>query len=125
MRARAASGSGSEESQRVCVVLSTFDSEEDAVRVGRTLVERRLVACVNVTGGVRSIYWWEGKVDDAAEVLAVMKTRRDRLPELLPELAALHPYDVPEILVLPVVTGDAGYLEWVEREARTGGEAGG
>ena len=54
MQARAASDSGSEESRRVCVVLSTFDSEEDAVRVGRALVERRLVACVNVLGGVRS-----------------------------------------------------------------------
>jgi uncharacterized protein involved in tolerance to divalent cations len=71
------------EGEDVCVVLSTFANEEDAARAGRALVERRLVACVNLVPGVRSIYRWQGRVEDEPEILAVMKTRRDRLPELL------------------------------------------
>lgn len=105
------------EGEDVCVVLSTFANEEDAARAGRALVERRLVACVNLVPGVRSIYRWQGRVEDAPEILAVMKTRRDRLPELLAALPALHPYQVPEILALPVVAGGASYLAWVASEA--------
>ena len=101
----------------VCVVLSTFGNAEDAARTGRALVERRLVACVNLVPGVRSIYRWQGRIEDEPEILVVMKTRRDRLPELLAALPALHPYAVPEILALPVEAGGAAYLAWVASEA--------
>jgi periplasmic divalent cation tolerance protein len=102
-----------------CVVLSAFGREEDAVRVGRALLEARLVACVNLLPGTRSLYRWQGAIEDAAEVLAVMKTRRERLPELKAALAALHPYEVPEFLVLSVAAGAADYLAWLATE--TGG----
>ncbi len=99
-----------------CVVLSTFANEDDAARLGRTLVERRLVACVNLIRNVRSIYRWRSRIGDEAEVLAVMKTSRDRLPELIDALPALHPYEVPEILALDVAKGGASYLDWLARE---------
>ncbi len=102
-------------SNEVHVVLSTFASREDAVRVGRELVERRLAACMNVVPGVESIYRWEGKVEDAAEVLAIMKTRGERLQELMTVLAELHPYAVPEILSFPAAAA-AAYGAWVAAE---------
>jgi periplasmic divalent cation tolerance protein len=100
-----------------CIVLSTFASAEDAARTARSLVERRLVACVNLVPGVRSIYRWQGEIEDGAEVMAIMKTRRDRVRELLAALPALHPYEVPEVLVLPVAAGAGSYLDWLAREA--------
>ena len=75
-----------------------------------------LVACGNLIPSVRSIYRWQGKVEDASEVLCVLKTRADRVEELIAELARIHPYDVPEILVLPVVAGAHAYLDWVRGE---------
>ena len=89
------------------------------MRVGRVLLESRLVACVNLLPGTRSLYRWQDRIEDAAEVLVLMKTRRERLPELEVALAAMHPYEVPEILVLPVAAGAANYLTWLATE--TGG----
>nr|HEX4318905.1 divalent-cation tolerance protein CutA [Kofleriaceae bacterium] len=100
------------------VVLSTFPSESVAAEVARALVEERLCACVNVVGGVRSIYRWQGAVDDAAEVLAVIKTTRARLDALIARLAALHPYEVPEAIALPVAGGHAPYLAWLRDQLR-------
>lgn len=105
------------EGRDASVVLSTFATEEEAAGVGRALLERRLVACVNLVRGVRSLYRWQGRIEDQTEVLAVMKTRRDRLPELLAALPTLHPYQVPEILALHVAGGGASYLNWLAHEA--------
>jgi periplasmic divalent cation tolerance protein len=104
----------------VVVVLSTFAEEADAARVGRELVERRLAACVNVVPGVRSIYRWQGRIEDSSEVLAIVKTQRACLGELIAALAALHPYAVPEILALPVAGGAEPYAKWVREETSPG-----
>ncbi len=101
----------------IIVVLTTFAAAEEAASVVRALVERRLAACGNLIPGVRSIYRWQGKIEDAAEVLCVLKTRRDRLAELTAVLEQLHPYDVPEIVALPIEGGGAPYLAWVAAEA--------
>lgn len=93
------------------VVFCTFPDVEKAREIAAVLVERRLAACVNLLPGVESIYRWEGKVERAGEVLAVIKTTR--YPELEAALKALHPYEVPEILALPVAAGLAGYLMWL------------
>jgi periplasmic divalent cation tolerance protein len=68
---------------------------------------------VNIVPGVRSLYWWEGAVCDDAELLLVIKSCRDRVPALTARVLALHPYSVPEVVVLPIVDGSARYLEWV------------
>lgn len=96
------------------VALSTLPSMEKAAEVARTLVAERLVACVNLVPGVRSIYSWKGELCDDAEVLCVMKTRRDRVDALRARLPALHPYDVPELVVLAVSAGHAPYLAWID-----------
>jgi periplasmic divalent cation tolerance protein len=96
------------------VVLSTVATAEDAARVARALVERRLAACVNVVPAVRSIYRWKGKVEEDEERLLVIKTRRDRVEALREALVALHPYELPEAIVLPIEAGHAPYLAWLD-----------
>jgi periplasmic divalent cation tolerance protein len=98
------------------VVLSTCDSEESAVALARALVEERVAACVNVIPGARSIYRWQGKIEDAAEWVLVIKSRRDRFERLREAIVRLHSYEVPEVIALPVVDGSPEYLEWLDRE---------
>lgn len=95
------------------LVLCTAPSAEVAAGLARALVEARLAACGNMLPGVRSIYRWEGKVEDEAEVLLLLKTSRERFPALRDELLRRHPYQVPEVLALPVEAGSAAYLEWL------------
>lgn len=97
----------------VLVVLVTAPSAEKAEEIARTVVEERLAACVNVLPAVRSIYRWEGKVQDDAEALMVVKTRADAFERLRARIGSLHPYECPEVIALPVVAGHAPYLEWL------------
>jgi len=96
------------------VVLSTVGTAEDASRIARALVERRLAACVNVVPGVRSVYRWQGRVEEDDERLLVIKTRRERFEALREALLALHPYELPEAIVLPIEAGHAPYLAWLD-----------
>jgi periplasmic divalent cation tolerance protein len=98
------------------VVLVTTATVGEAARLARALVEERLAACGNVVPGLRSIYRWEGRVQDDAEALLVLKTTRARLRALRDRVLALHPYQVPEVLALPVEAGSTRYLAWVEQE---------
>ena len=104
--------SGSEE-PRAVVVLVTVPTAPEGQAMARSLVELRLAACVNVLPGVTSIYRWEGKVEESAEVLLIVKTIPAQLPELEKAIRAGHPYDVPEILTLPVHSGSEDYLRWL------------
>ena len=97
----------------VIVVLVTCPSRKVGEELGRTLVGERLAACVNIVPGLTSIYRWQGKICRDAEILLVIKTRRTRLPALIPRVRALHPYSVAEIIALPVLAGSAPYLSWV------------
>lgn len=98
------------------VVLVTTPTPERAAELARALVEERLAACGNVVPGLRSIYRWEGKVEDEAEALLVLKTTRACFEALRDRVLALHPYAVPEVLALPVVAGSAPYLAWIGAE---------
>lgn len=100
----------------VAVALVTCPDEATALSLARALVEERLAACVNVTGRVRSVYRWKGAVEEADERLLVIKARADRLERLGQRLAELHPYEVPELLVLPVDRGLGPYLDWIRDE---------
>jgi periplasmic divalent cation tolerance protein len=102
----------------VRVVLATAPDAEVGGRLAQALVGEKLAACVNLVAGVRSIYRWQGKVQDDAEVLLVIKTTEARLPALCARVRALHPYELPELLALPAVGGSADYLAWVAAESR-------
>jgi periplasmic divalent cation tolerance protein len=103
------------------VLLVTAPSADAAATIARTLVEDGLCACGNVVPGVRSIYRWEGKIQEDAEALLVLKTERGRVEEIKARLPAIHPYQVPELLVLPVEDGLGPYLEWVAASVRPPG----
>ncbi len=96
------------------IALSTCGSSDEAARLAQELVSRRLAACVNIVPGVRSFYWWENRVQDDSEFLLVIKTRVEALPELQAALQELHSYDVPELVVLPIVDGSSAYLGWID-----------
>src|SRR5690606_27534827 len=87
--------------------------------LARTLVEERLAACGNVVDGVRSVYRWEGAVEDEREALVTLHTRRSLVPEVVARVAALHPYDTPQVLAHAVVGADPRYRAWVLAETRT------
>jgi len=95
------------------VVLSTCGSAEDARRIAHKLVESRVAACVSIVPQVESVYRWQGAVESAAEWLLVIKSSRERFAGLREAIQAIHPYEVPEILALPVVDGAANYLAWL------------
>ena len=98
------------------VVFSACDSEEQAGRIARALVEQRLAACVNIVPGARSIYRWKGQIEDAAEWLLIIKTRRGLVDQLRAIISKIHTYEVPELLAVPVVEGSESYLAWLDRE---------
>lgn len=104
--------------QDALVVLVTAPTSEKAAEIARALVEERLAACGNVVPAIRSIYRWEGKVHEDAEALLVLKTTRGRFEALRDRVLALHPYDVPEVIALPVEAGSADYLAWIASETK-------
>ena len=98
------------------VVMTTLASTDEAVKLVRALLERRLVACGTVLPGGRSLYRWQGKIADEQEAVVLLKTRSARLETLQHAIAELHPNKVPELLPLPVTAGNAKYLEWINGE---------
>jgi periplasmic divalent cation tolerance protein len=102
----------------VLIVLTNCPDAEVADRIARTLVEQKLAACVNRLPAVDSVYRWQGAVERAVEVPLLIKTTRERLPEVQEAIRALHPYEVPEIIAIPVVAGLPAYLRWVVDETQ-------
>jgi periplasmic divalent cation tolerance protein len=100
------------------VALSSVGSAEDADRLARALVERRLAACVNVVPGVVSHYRWKGELCRDEERLLVIKTRAERMEALRAALAELHPYELPELVALEITDGNPAYLEWLDEGVR-------
>jgi periplasmic divalent cation tolerance protein len=97
-------------------VFTTVEKREDADRIASTVVNKRVAACAQILGPIHSTYWWKGKVEEAGEWLVMMKTRQDLFSSLEKEIRAIHPYEVPEIIALPIVAGSASYLDWIEAE---------
>ncbi len=96
------------------LVLVTVPTTADGERIGRTLVEERLAACVNVVPGLRSIYRWQGAVETADEALLLVKTTAAAFEALATRVRSLHPYTLPEVIALPLAAGLAAYLAWVD-----------
>jgi periplasmic divalent cation tolerance protein len=99
------------------IVLTTWPADQDAAAFARTLVDERLAACVNVLPPMQSIYRWEGKVEQATEHQLVIKTTAARVEALEARIGRLHPYEVPELLVVPISDGSASYLRWIQDSA--------
>ena len=100
--------------ERFAVVLVTVPDMETGRRLARTVLEARVAACVNLVPGMESHYWWQGKLDQSAEVLLLIKTTSDKIGHLERIVLANHPYDTPELIVLPITQGTKQYLDWIE-----------
>ncbi|MEA3063839.1 MAG: periplasmic divalent cation tolerance protein [Sphingomonadales bacterium] len=103
----------------IVTVYATFPTEEEARRIARTLVEERLAACANILGPCRSVYRWQGKIEEADEAATLFKTRADLAEALIARLAELHSYDVPPAVVWPIDKALTAYADWVEAETRS------
>jgi len=97
-------------------VVTTAATKADAQAIATAIVGKRLAACAQVIGPITSTYWWQGRVETADEWLCVMKSRQDLYEALAQAIRQVHPYEVPEILAVPVVLGSQDYLEWMDHE---------
>ncbi len=100
------------------IVFITAKNMDEATKISRELVNRKLIACANIIKDIKSIFWWEGKVDEADEVLLILKTKRTRYQKLEETVKALHSYKVPEIIALPIIDGNPDYLKWLRDSLR-------
>ena len=103
---------------RAHIVYSTTGSQEDAARIARIIVEERLAACANIVPSVRSVYRWQGKIEDDSKALMVCKTASDRVDALISRIKELHDYDVPDIVAYPIDKGHPPYLDWIDENTR-------
>lgn len=101
---------------RFIVVYVTVGSSDEGNRLAHVLVEERLAACVNRIRPVRSVYRWQGKIEQSDEELLIIKTKRELFDRLKKRVEGLHSYSVPEIIALPILEGSEGYLKWMEEE---------
>jgi periplasmic divalent cation tolerance protein len=104
--------------KQAVVIFVTTSSSAEAEKIGRALVEEKLVACANIVPLVRSIYRWQGKICDESEALMVLKTRSGQIQKIIKRVRSLHSYKVPEIIVLPISAGSKDYLRWIYEVTR-------
>jgi len=102
------------------LVLVTAGNKKEAENIASGLVKEKLAACINIIGGVYSLFRWGGKIDSANEALMLIKTRKTLLNKLIKKVKSLHSYDVPEIICLPIISGEKKYLEWLNECTRPG-----
>lgn len=100
------------------ITLVTCKDRKQAKAIARALVQERLAACVNLLPGIASIYRWEGRVEEASEVLLVIKSRRQLSKKLASRVRALHSYEVPEVVTIPITSGNPAYLRWIRQSTR-------
>ncbi len=101
-----------------CVILITVPNQAVGARIAKTLVEEKLAACVNRIPGVISVYAWQGKIEQATEELLMVKTRQNLTATVSQRVKSLHPYEVPEIVALPITGGSEAYLKWLAGETQ-------
>jgi len=100
------------------VVLVTASGADEGSKITSLILEKRMAACVNILPKVSSLFWWQGKIDAADEVLLIIKTRASRVKDIVDAVKSVHSYTVPEVIALPIIAGNEGYLDWVAGEVR-------
>jgi periplasmic divalent cation tolerance protein len=100
------------------MIFVTAASSQEAQKIADKLVQAKLIACANIVENIRSIFWWEGKVDSAAETLLIMKSKKSLLAKIIKAVKSTHSYETPEIIALPIIAGDKKYLRWIDESLR-------
>lgn len=96
------------------VIFITAKDKSEAEKIANKLLEEKLIACANILEGVKSLFWWEGKIDQADEALLILKTRKELFTRIVSTVKTLHSYGCPEIIALPIVEGNKDYLQWIK-----------
>jgi len=96
------------------VVLVTAKDKKEAQKIAVSLIKQKLAACVNVIDKVDSVFFWAGKIDQVKESLLVIKSKKEKLPQIIKLVRSLHSYEVPEIIAIPIIAGDKSYLRWID-----------
>lgn len=96
------------------VVFVTVASRKEAKQISRKILEKKLAACVNIISSISSQYWWKGKIDSSKEFLLIIKTKKELFSKLKDSIKKVHSYTVPEIIALPIVSGNVEYLNWID-----------
>ena len=100
------------------IILITAKDKKEADKIAKKLIKSKLAACVNIVGGIKSLFWWQGKVDQAKELLLIVKSRKEKFAKIAKLVKAIHSYAVPEIIAIPVVCGFQPYLNWINDSIR-------
>ncbi len=103
---------------KLSLLYTTFPNEEEAVSISRNLLEKRLIACVNILGKTKSLYFWEGQLEENKEIAVLLKTTRKSVPEVINILQELHSYETPAILEIPIERGGEPFLKWIRESVR-------
>ena len=96
------------------IIFITTASKSEAEKIAHGILKRKIAACVNIVDNVKSLFWWESKIDSAKEVLLMVKSKRSKLNKIIKFVKSVHSYDVPEIIALPIIGGFKPYLEWID-----------
>ncbi len=96
------------------VIYSTVPSLDEAEKISGALIKTKLAACVNIIPGIKSVYWWKGKIESSKELLLIIKTKKAVVPKIIKFIKNLHSYKVPEIIALPIIEGNTAYLNWIK-----------
>lgn len=100
------------------VIFVTASGKQEAEKIASGLVEKRLAACVNIVEKVGSLFHWQGKIDRAEEALLIIKSKKQKLNQIIKLVKSLHSYQMPEIIALPIIGGDKKYLNWIDESLR-------
>jgi periplasmic divalent cation tolerance protein len=100
------------------IILITASNKKEARKIVQALLNKRLVACVNIVDGIDSFFWWQGKIDHAKETLLIVKSKKEKLPKIIRLVKSLHSYEVPEIIAMPIIGGNRPYLKWIDESLR-------
>ncbi|MEK7663889.1 MAG: divalent-cation tolerance protein CutA [Patescibacteria group bacterium] len=102
--------------QKYIQIFTTTTKKNDAYKIAKTLVNKKLSACVQITGPIESVYRWHGKIEKSREFLCIIKTKMSNYKKVEKEIKIIHPYELPEIIALPIIEGSQEYLEWINKE---------
>lgn len=100
------------------VVFVTASNRDEAEKIANSLVEKKLIACANIVPDVKSIFWWEEKIDRSDEVLLIIKSQESLFDEILKTVKEIHSYDVPEVIAFPIIKGNEDYLKWIKESTK-------
>ncbi len=99
-------------------IFTTIENKEDAEKIAKSLIEKRLAGCIQIIGPISSIYWWKNKIETSQEWLCIIKSKKNLYEEIEKSIKEIHPYEIPEIIAMPIISGNKDYLKWLDNELK-------